>query len=132
MTMSLPVRRAVALLLLFGLAGCTRSRGISEPDALLSTRVAGATVELSNRTDQPVYYVAFESELATRIRFAPCADPEACASVAPGRTRTIPLAEVAGYHPRASSVIVYFWHLVPAAEGMAVERMSSLVLPVGS
>lgn len=131
MTRSFPVRCALALLLL-GLAGCTRSHGISEPDALLATRLLSTGVELSNRTDQPVYYVAFESELAMRIRFAPCVDPEACASIAPGRTRTIPLSEVAGYHSRATSVIVYFWHLVPSGEGMAVERMSSVVLSIRS
>ena len=90
------------------------------PSVRQTSPVADATsegVRFRNATERPIYYVAFESEFATRASLAPCTDPVRCPSVAPRGEVAIPLRSIEGYRAGAREVVIYWWHLLPRGDG---------------
>jgi hypothetical protein len=108
------------------LAACSGRVAATEPATTTDTPAGAAElravsersgVRVSNATDRAIYYTVFESEFATVASLAPCTEPARCPSVPPGGEVVVPLSAVAGYHPGAREGIVYWWHLVPGADG---------------
>lgn len=111
-------RRLAALLLLpLLLLGCESALGPSSTGTL-SVEVEAGSLVLTNRTDAPVYTFVIDGALAMRALWAPCTDPRRCTAIAPGARRTVPVEELAGYEAgREQTLLVYWWHLVPADRG---------------
>ena len=123
----------ISILALNALAACAgQPIAMTEP-ATESTEVRATTsasgVRVSNATDRTIYYTVFEKDLATRASLAPCTDPVRCPSVAPAREVTVPYSAIAGYTKGAREAVVYWWHLVPGADGRySVDRLRSYIV----
>ena len=108
-----------SLLGAFLLACSAACAALTEPDAAPSLQVSRRPAELvlTNATERPVYFAAFEEQTAAVTFWAPCDDPERCPHVAPGERKLIPYSAVSGYRPGAEVALVYWWHLVPKPGG---------------
>jgi hypothetical protein len=76
-------------------------------------KVTPPVLQLTNKSPAPAYFFPIEGNLAMRANWGPCTDPGSCRNIAPGRSVDLPLDEIAGYHPDAKMIIVYWWHLIP-------------------
>ncbi len=86
----------------------------SSPTGPLQITPRSGSLHLANTTDRPVFYTLIESETATRVDWAPCANPFTCPSVAPHQQSAAPYVEIMGYEAGDREAIVYWWHLEPA------------------
>ena len=107
-------RMILALALLAGSAACELLTG---PGDRLDAHDAPPNVVLVNGGDRSIYYFAIEQNAAAVTLWGPCEDPDTCDAVEAGQRREIPYSSIAGYTPDADVVLVYWWHLVPAADG---------------
>jgi hypothetical protein len=108
--------RSLVILLAAATVACSSSTGPRTD--LLEVRSFGKRLTLVNRTDQPVFYFAVETESATLIDWAICVDPapgSRCSRVPPNESVTIPYAEIYGYEPGDTRATVYHWHIVASA-----------------
>jgi hypothetical protein len=83
----------------------------------LAIRAVPGALELSNGDTSAAYFVALEQETSARALWRPCTVPSDCRSVAPGATLRLPLDSIVGITPEATHAVVYWYHLVPAADG---------------
>jgi hypothetical protein len=124
-------RRVLLLALVIALGSCTEPGGITgfdddgatgRPDALtaLLHGVAIGThrdgIVIRNGGSVPVYYFAADRAILPLINWGACSDPATCVGVVPGSTVVVPGSSVAGWGT-SNEVVVYWWRLVPAAEG---------------
>lgn len=76
----------------------------------------GTGLRVNNSTTKPIGYFVVETELAMRIRWAPCAEATGCKTIAPGET-VIPAADIPGVDATKRTVHFYWWHLVADRDG---------------
>ena len=105
----------------------------SEPYGLgrteVSVRAVQEGIRLTNMTDRPIGYTAFECDFAALVNWAPCVDLTRCPAVAPGVTVVIPYADIGGYVPGARKAIVFWWHVVgDGADDNRVEDVRSAIV----
>ena len=82
------------------------------------TAVASSSdIRITNQTERPISYVAFEQELAARVQFAACANGPQCASIVQGATGVLPWSGVGGYDPDKRTYLLYWWQLITEADG---------------
>lgn len=117
---------AVCVLLLA--PACASSESARVPTDAVAVAAADG-IRLTNRTDRPIYYAAFERGYSTRVMFAPCTDASRCPSIAPRQEAVIPFSLIGGYEPGKREAVVYWWTLAPAgAQGPLVQDMHSEVV----
>ena len=105
--------RTALCLSLLALAGCSALG----PSGGLDIEADPPTLVLDNEAGQTVYYVAIESEAATRADLKP--DVTAWPSIAAGRTLRIAYEDLDGYEEGDTEVVV-FWSM---GEGYTQERV---------
>ena len=76
----------------------------------------GTGLRVNNSTTKPIGYFVVETELAMRIRWAPCTEATGCKTIAPGET-VIPASEIPGVDASNRTVHFYWWHLVADRDG---------------
>ena len=76
----------------------------------------GTGLRVNNSTTKPIGYFVVETELAMRIRWAPCTEPTGCRTIAPGET-VIPASDIPGVDATNRTVHFYWWHLVADRDG---------------
>lgn len=120
--------RAAVVAVAFLLAGCESPT--AHEGELLDTFSADRHLMLINRTDDPVYFIVAESELAARTLYAICSDPVACPQVAPRASVSITYTEIAGYQPGRQAVVLH-WRLVGHPPfGYWADEVRSLLAPL--
>ena len=77
---------------------------------------AGTGLRVSNNTTKPIGYFVVETELAMRIRWAPCSEATGCKTIAPGE-KVIPASDIPGVDATKREVHFYWWHLVAGRDG---------------
>ncbi len=108
--------RVLCAILLLGSAACFQPLGPLDRGGV-SVAATGSALRLTNQTQQPVFYAAFERGYLALILWAPCDDPEQCSRVEPGQTISIDYNSIGGYEPGAREAVVYWWHLIQKADG---------------
>jgi hypothetical protein len=122
--------RSFSLLAALALAACAGSPPAA-PAAPLEVRTEPPHLVLTSRDSAPIYFVVFEQQMATMVRWRPCPEPAECRQVEPHGERRLPLDSIPGYKPGATEALLYWWHLVPAkAGGFAFDSVRSLVVPL--
>jgi ABC-type Fe3+-hydroxamate transport system substrate-binding protein len=110
--------KLAAALAVLVLAACSSDSDIvSPPGEPLQVAARSSEVTLTNRSSEPLYYIAFEIETASLSLWDPCDDPVRCEKVAPGRTVTLKYSDFSGYRPGDDLGIVYYWRLRPDGPG---------------
>jgi hypothetical protein len=123
--------RSLSLLAAVALAACSGSSPAA-PAVPLEVRAVPPHLVLTSRDSAPIYFVVFERQLATTVRWRPCPEPGECRRVEPRGEHRLPLDSIPGYTPGATEALLYWWHLVPAqAGGFAFDSVRSLVVPLG-
>jgi len=82
----------------------------------VEVRGTGTGLRVNNNTTKPIGYFVVETEMAMRIRWAPCAEPIGCRSIAPGEG-VIPASDIPGVDATRREVHFYWWHLVADRDG---------------
>ena len=123
----------VSILALNAVAACAGHAVAATEPATDGTELRAATsssgVRVANATDRTIYYTVFEREFAAVASLAPCTEPARCPSVAPAGEVTVPFSAIAGYTKDAREAIVYWWHLVPGADGRhSIDRLRSYIV----
>lgn len=109
LTLALAFTLAPALTTLAGCSGASNAEEL--PPFQASAR--GQALELDNRSGRTVFYRAFDPELASRTRWAPCTETSRCDHLMPNAGAQLPLEDVPGYAPGAREVLVFWWFAVP-------------------
>ena len=100
----------LATVLLLG-AACSPATGPAASGPLgIVTR--DAALQLTNRSDDPVFYFVYERQGAALINWAPCVS-QSCPSVAPRAETTVQYSTIGGYAPGKTEVIVWWWRAEP-------------------
>lgn len=108
------ILRAIVVVLLPGLSACEL---LTLPSAEIRAWGEPGAIVISNPGERPIYYFAIEQGTAALTLWGPCSDPARCDGVAPGARVELALESVPGYTREAETVLVYWWHLVPADGG---------------
>ena len=103
-------RLLLATVLLFG-AACNALVGPA-PSGPLGIVTKDATLQLKNRSDDPVFYFVYERQGAALIDWAPCVS-QSCPSVAPRAETTMQYSNIGGYAPGKTEAIVWWWRAEP-------------------
>ncbi|HEX7337688.1 MAG TPA: hypothetical protein VF252_10810 [Gemmatimonadales bacterium] len=123
--------RIRALLLPLACLACSSPAGPAAelPDPMPEAAAVGLT--LSNPTDSPLYYAAFERRWAEEGLFiwGRCTDAPRCPQIPPRGTVRVPAEEISGYFPGAQEARVYFWGLVASENGYEVVDFRTVVVP---
>ena len=98
----------------------------SPTDQLTVASTGTQSLRLANKTAEPIYYFAVESDAAAIIDWVACTDPAQCKHVAPHGVSAIPYDQIAGYTPAARQAIVYWWHLRPDGSLFRPDSIRSL------
>jgi hypothetical protein len=112
----------------FLLAGCDSPT--APQGELLDTFSAERHLTLINRTDDPVYFIVVESELAARTLFFICSDPVDCRHVAPGASVSIAYTQIAGYQPGRQAVVLHWRIIGNPMFGYHADEVRSLMAPL--
>lgn len=121
------VRLLCAVLLLVG-AGCSMFTESSARGSL-EVEATGSVLLLTNHTEHPVYYLAFEREMLALALWAPCTDPQECPRVQPGEQISVSYESIGGYEPGKQEAVVFWYHLRPkAGGGFEPDSMRSVVV----
>jgi hypothetical protein len=113
-----------------GAAACSRSLPTDTPDVSpvtsganggiwagnVQVRGTGTELRVNNNTTKPIGYFVVETNMAMRIKWAPCTGGDGCKSIAPGET-VIPASEINGVDATRREVHFYWWHLVADRDG---------------
>ncbi|CAN5743383.1 hypothetical protein BH23GEM7_BH23GEM7_35290 [soil metagenome] len=109
------VRVLCAVLLLVG-AGCSMFTE-SSVGSSLEVEATGSVLRLTNHTEQPVYYLAFEREMLALALWAPCTNPQECPRIAPGEQISVGYESISGYEAGKQEAVVLWYHLHPDSGG---------------
>lgn len=92
----------------------------------------GEALVLENRSSAPVYTFMAERGILARLDWVPCDDPATCDGIASGASRRVAFRDITGYTDVAREVVIYHWHLVPAATatGHAPDSIRSLIFRI--
>src|SRR5437773_3533841 len=71
----------------------------SPTDQLTVASTGTQSLRLANKTAEPIYYFAVESDAAALIDWVACTDPVQCKHVAPYGVSAIPYDQIAGTRP---------------------------------
>src|SRR2546423_10524856 len=74
-------------------------------------------IRVTNQTERPVSYAAFEQQTDGEVLFLACAGGPQCPSLAPGATRVLPWSDVGGYDPSRNRFVLYWWQIVTEPDG---------------
>ena len=108
------MKRLVSVMLAaFALGACSDPTSV-ESD-IISAQAASGRLNITNNSDDPVYYFAADREALALIDWAPCQDPARCNAIPPHSTRTIAFQSIAGYQTGSGSALVYHWKLLERA-----------------
>jgi hypothetical protein len=82
---------------------------------LITARAANQTLQLTNTSNDKVYYFVGDPEKLALIDWAVCLDPAKaeCTFIAPGATKRINYSEFLGTESSGTKAIVYHWRLIP-------------------
>ncbi|MES2305701.1 MAG: hypothetical protein V4558_09340 [Gemmatimonadota bacterium] len=108
----------LAFLMLVGLVGCSNGSPVGPVvEHPLNAAVTSGGLTLTNSTDTPLYYQAFEKVWGTDGLFtwAACTRPATCPSVPAHGATSVPYTSIDGYTTDARQALVYYWELAPAA-----------------
>lgn len=83
----------------------------------LSVAAATNGLTLTNQTERPVYFVAFEAELATVIDWVPCTGGAGCTPLVQGERRVVAWSAIPGYAPAKTRYLVYWWNAEVGPDG---------------
>jgi hypothetical protein len=83
----------------------------------VSATATTAGIRVTNQTERPVSYAAFEQQTAGVVLFLACAGGPQCPSLAPGATRVLPWSDVGGYDPSRNRFVLYWWQIVTEPDG---------------
>lgn len=100
----------VALAAVVVSSGCGEATGVSE--GALTVIPGKEALALLNGSAPALHYFIVERETATLIDWQPCTG-DACPSVPPRRSVTVPKEQIIGYTEEAREAIVYWWPSVP-------------------
>ena len=117
------------LLAVLALAGCDNP--VVPSSDLISARSSNQTLQITNDTDNPVYYFVAERGTLALLDWAVCTDPTdgRCKSVAAHATAQISYESIVGPAEKGSKVVVYHWRLIPAgAAKFEADSIRSLVV----
>jgi hypothetical protein len=123
MRFSNTVQNAALVLALTAAAGCEtvdpfgplEVNGIQAGTLTVAAATSGLTV--TNQTERPVYFVAFEAELATLIDWVPCTGGSGCNPVVQGERRVVAWSSIPGYAPGKTRYLVYWWNTEVGPDG---------------
>ena len=76
----------------------------------------GTAVVVTNRTAASVYTFTIGRNAAAYTDWYPCVDAASCPPIAPGASRTEPIATPPG-RPAEREALVYWWHAVAGPRG---------------
>jgi hypothetical protein len=108
------------------LAGCRKTSAdpLSDPTpsagiwaGYLSATATSDGIRVTNQTERPVSYAAFEQQTDGEVLFLACAGGPQCPSLAPGATRVLPWSDVGGYDPARNRFVLYWWQIVTEPDG---------------
>ncbi len=123
------MHRTLSLLAVVAFAGCSTVTAPAS-DILTATPRAQALEIRSTSTEKVYYFVADRGALAL-IDFTICRDPSKCEAVAPGATKQIAYSGIIGHSPISTELVLYHWHLVPAAGGTYdQDSIRSTIVPI--
>jgi hypothetical protein len=100
----------VAVLALGAACGSPVAPDRSHP---LRISASNGALQLTNVSDQRVFYFIYERQGAALINWAPCVDLARCSSVAAGALSAVPYSSIGGYAPGKTEAIVWWWYAVP-------------------
>lgn len=72
-------------------------------------------ITITNRRLEPVYTIVMGRNAAAVADYVLCVNPQACESIAPNGSRSIPYPNLTGY--QETEAIVHWYHLVPDPQG---------------
>lgn len=87
---------------------------VSVESDILIARVSSRQLELTNTGTQPLYYFAVGDNTRAVVDWRPCVDPDACPSVEPRSTRSVPFGDVIFNEDYDTAIVIYHWKLIPA------------------
>ena len=103
---------------------------VSVNSDVLLVRQSGLFLELTNRSDAPVYHFVADRDILPLLDWVPCSNPATCDGIAPSSTRRIGFDDVIGYQAGSEALVVYHWQLVAAPDdgGFVPDSIRSLTL----
>lgn len=125
------MRTFTKMLLALPVLACSSPSGPSAEVLIPEPRSAAEGLILSNPTNSPLYYAAFERRWAEEGLFiwGRCTDAPRCPRIPPGGTVRVPPEEISGYFPGAQEARVYFWRLVAQGNEYVVRDFRTVVVP---
>lgn len=116
------------------LSSCLDPAGVTVDSDIARFQVDNGSLVVANTSQAPLYYFAANREALALIDWSPCDSPSTCDGIAPGTTRRLPFASLAGYRAGAREAAVYHWHLVPGnrASGFLPDRIRQSIVPLTS
>ena len=125
------MRISIVMLLALPALACSGPAGPTADVPMAEPRSAAEGLVLSNPTNSPLYYAAFERRWAEEGLFiwGRCTDAPRCPQIPPGGTVRVPPEEISGYFPGAQEARVYFWRLVAQGNEYVVSDFRTVVVP---
>lgn len=97
------------------MAGCSEFLLGTGSAGAVEVRVDPGGVAITNRTDDPVGYTLFDSDLAAAAIWSPCVSPE-CPWIQPRESVRVPAQDVPEWRG-GEALILFWWHARQAADG---------------
>ena len=117
------------LLLALTLAGASGCNSILGPGGSVTATLGEDGILVSNGTDRPIYWAAFDRDALALLLWAPCTEPATCPRIGSGRTVLISFDAVGVWGPTSREAVFYWWHLVRDGEGgYEPDEIRSIVL----
>lgn len=107
-------RRVLATAVALATLGCADPVVVARSDGV-EARVRQEAVDVTNRRSSPIVVFLMDAATAARANWIACAQPD-CPKIPPDESRTFPANEIGGWG-ESDQLIVFWWHVVPAASG---------------
>lgn len=75
----------------------------------MTAKATIAGILVTNRTTQPIFYLAAEQGTLALLDFIQCTDATRCPTIAPGEAKGLPWHQVVGYAPDRHSYVLLWW-----------------------
>jgi hypothetical protein len=113
--MRIMLHRTLAIALLAALvSACSDTTGVVRDG--VGVTMDGTGLRIHNARDEKIYIFALEANTAAVSLWGPCSNPTTCEAIEPGATEQLPRERIGGWG-NSDTVILWWWHLVPATQG---------------
>jgi len=105
------------LFAVLALAGCGSPTAVSSD--LITAQASNKTLQITNNTNDRVYYFVAESSTLPLLDWAVCIEPtnNSCQHVEAHATAAIAYSQIVGQASAGERAVVFHWKLIPAASG---------------